>query len=261
MGEGAQGPGLALGALLGISQLVYLGAMAALGGRLLRRAVRSRELPEALLALHFLLCCTVGYVLMGGALAAVREPGLLPPRAIPALLGSGQVLSGCGVWAAVAFTCLVFRREDAWARRLTAAFAAATVAGWAGAALGGGFGGDVANPWFRAQYALYTAAAAWVLYEPLRYWTLVRRRLQLGLAEPVLVNRFLLWGGGSVLRFAMLVAGGLPVAWPSLAADMRAGAVVLTATALLGMGVAAAYWLTFFPPAAYTRRLARRAAA
>jgi hypothetical protein len=260
MAAGAQGPGLALGALLGISQLVYLGAMATLGGRLLRRARRSRELPEGLLALHFLLCCTVGYLLMGGALAAVRQPGLLPSAVIPVLLGTGQVLSGCGVWAAVAFTWLVFRREQAWARHLAAGFAAATVAGWAGAALGGGFGGDVENAWFRAQYALYTAAAVWVLYEPLRYWRLVRRRLQLGLADPILVNRFLLWGGGSVLRFAMLVAGGIPVVWPSTAADMRAGSVVLCATAVLGLGVAAAYWLTFFPPASFTRRLARRAA-
>jgi hypothetical protein len=261
MGSGAQGPGLALGALLGISQLVYLAAMATLGGRLLRRALRSRELPEALLALHFLLCCTFGYVLMGGALAAIRQPGILEPRAIPVLLGTGQVLSGSGVWAAVAFTCLVFRRDQAWARGLTAAFAAAVAAGWAGAALGGGFGGDIANPWFRAQYALYSAAAAWVVYEPLRYWMLVRRRLRLGLADPVLVNRFLLWGGGSVLRFGMLVAGAVPIVWPSTATDMRAGAVVLSTTAMLGVGVAAAYWLTFFPPAAFTRRLTRRAAA
>jgi hypothetical protein len=39
-----------------------------------------------------------------------------------------------------------------------------------------------------------TAAALGIAFESFRYWRMLRRRLRLGLADPVVTNRFLLWG-------------------------------------------------------------------
>ena len=57
MESAPQGP---LAIALAISQLLYLIAMPTLGVRLLLLARRRRQLPEALLSAHFLLCCSLG---------------------------------------------------------------------------------------------------------------------------------------------------------------------------------------------------------
>ena len=252
-------PSGAVGALLGVSQVLYLGAMLVLGLRLLARARRSGERAEALLALHFLLCCTLGYALLGGGLAAAQAPGLVPRAAAVALVGVGQLCSSLGVLAGAAFTRLAFRPQERWAGALLGALAALLALAFAGGLLGGGFARGAADPWYRVAYAGYVLAAAWVLVEPLRYHALMRRRLALGLAEPLLVNRFLLWGVGSGFRFGMLVVGAVSAAATLETLDAASMALVLTSTALLGLGVAAAYWLTFFPPAAYVRAVTGRA--
>jgi hypothetical protein len=254
-------PSGALGLLLGVSQALYLGAMLGLGGRLLARALRSGERAEAFLALHFLLCCALGYALLGGGLAASEGPGALAPAAAAWLVGAGQLCSSLGVLAGAAFTRLVFRPQERWARALLGALAALLALAFLGGLLGGGFARAAADPWYRVAYAGYVLAAAWVLAEPLRYHALMRRRLALGLAEPLLVNRFLLWGVGSGFRFAMLLVGAVSTAVPLHALDPASMALILTSTAALGLGVAGAYWLTFFPPAGFVRAVARRAEA
>lgn len=246
-------------AATGVSQVLYLGAVGVLGVRLLGRARRERLGPELALALHFLCCCVAAYALSGVALVAAQEPGLLPRAAIAPLLAAGQLGSGVGVWAGVAFTYLVFRRGELWARTLLGAFGMALAVGWAGSALERGFGGDVENGWFRGLYVTYTLAAVWVMVEPLRYWTRMRRRQALGLAEPVEVQRFLLWGLGSLARVGMLVAGAVPIFAPRLLAHPATEPLVFLATAGFGLVVAAAYWLTFFPTPGYLRRVARPA--
>jgi hypothetical protein len=253
-------PSGALGALLGVSQLLYLGAMLGLGGRLLARALRSRDRAEAYLAVHFLLCCSFGYALLGGGLALSQSPGLLSPAAVAALVGAGQLCSGLGVLAGAAFTQCVFRPQVRWARALLGGLAGLLALSFLAGLASGGFARGAADPWYRVAYAGYVLAAAWVLAEPLRYRALMRRRA-LGLAEPLLVNRFLLWGVGSVFRFGMLVVGAVSTAVPLEGLDAATMALVLTTAALLGLGVAGAYWLTFFPPEAYVRLVGGRPAA
>jgi len=251
------GPGFA--ALLGGSQLLYLAIMLTLGVRLLRRAVRGRQLPESLLAVHFLLCCGIGYLLLVTGLSAARDPALLPAAAVPWLLGVGQLCSCVGVFAAIAFNQLVFRRDAAWARGLVAAAALALAAGSVGYGLTGGFvDGRAEGFWYWLFYGTYIAGAGWVMVEPLRYHREMRKRLQLGLAEPLVVNRLLLWGVGSVLRFVMVTGGGLMSAGFGEEHTLyTSGGLVfaMVAIALVGLGVAGSYWLTFFPPRRYVRRI------
>jgi hypothetical protein len=252
-------PPAAFGILLGVSQSVYLAAMLVLGGRLLVRALRHGEIPETLLALHFCLCCTIGYALLGGGLAAGQTPGLLSTAAIAVLVGTGQLCSALGVFFAVAFTWLVFRREERWACALMVAAGAILAVGFFGGALSGGFARGIGDPWYRVSYVGYGLSAAWVAVEPLRYWVLMRRRLALGLAEPLLVNRFLMWGVGSVCRLLMLAVGAVSAVAPVAILDVVTVSLVLCAAALLGFGVAGAYWLTFFPPAPWVRFVSGRA--
>jgi hypothetical protein len=241
--------------VLGISQLVYLGAMSTLGGRLLARARRTRQLPEALLAIHFLLCCSLSYVLLSAGLVLSRDPRWAGSDLVSALVGAGQLGSALGVLAGGAFNWRVFRPGETWAAGLVAGLALAMLVGLVGNARSDAFATGTADAWYWVLYGCYAVTAVWVAIEPLRYWSLVRRRLSLGLGDPVLVDRFLLWGVGSLFRVGMLAVGAAAAMTDVTVDGGWGGALVLMATAVLGIGVAGAYWLTFFPPAAYLRRV------
>jgi hypothetical protein len=249
-------------AILGIAQLLYLAVMTTLGARLLKLSMRTQQLPEALLAIHFLLCCSLGYLLLIVGLSGAREPELFAPAVVSLLLGVGYLVSCIGVFGGIWFNFLVFRSKAGWARVLLALTGAALFAGYFGYGLGGGFQhGRMEGGWFWLFYGTYLAGAAWVMWEPLAYYRVMRRRLHLGLAEPLVVNRFLLWGIGSVGRFVM-VGGGIiaTVALGGQKTELAPDPVgfLLLAVALIGTGVAASYWLTFFPPPRYARFIERR---
>ena len=252
----------AFAALLGISQLLYIAVVVALGVRLMLLALRSRQLPESLLAMHFLLCCGLGYLLMVTGLSAVNEPGLLPASVVTGMIAVGTFGSCVGVFGGICFNFLVFRRNEPWARGLVALSALTLTTGFIGYGLTGGFThGRFEGLWFWLYYGTYAVGAAWVMAEPLRYYGVMRKRLGLGLAEPLVANRFLLWGIGSVGRFLMVVGGAIPATiFAGQKTELVPGGVSFTliAVALVGLGVAISYWLTFFPTQRYVRFIERR---
>ena len=264
MGEGiaVARPEGALAIVLGISQLLYLVTVLTLGVRLMLLAHRTRKLPESFLAAHFVLCCGFGYLLLAISLPASHQPGLLPQQVIAPMSGVGHLLSCLGVFGGVCFNYLVFRRKQAWALGLVWLSAVTLTTGYVGYGLTGGFShGRFAGLWFWLFYGTYIAAAAWVMVEPFHYHRVMRRRLRLGLADPLVVNRFILWGSGSVCRFVMLVTGGVsgslyqhisPELWPSVTWW------TFIAVAIAGFGLSVTYWLTFFPTRAYVRLVTER---
>jgi hypothetical protein len=247
--------------VLGLSQTLYLTVTMTLGVRLILLARRTRRLPEALLGAHFVLCLSLGYALLGAGHVAGLQPGQLPRAVMVVVIGVGQLASCSGVFAGIAFNYWVFRRGELWAQGLVALAAATLAASYVGYGLSGGFAhGRVGGLCFWLGYGSYVAAGLWVLIEPLRYHAVLRRRLPLGLVEPMVVDRFLLYGVGSAFRFAMLVIGAWAMHLAESAAAQVEGMVapVFLIVAAAGLGVAAAYSLAFFPPAVYARFVERR---
>ena len=102
------------------------------------------------------------------------------------------------------------------------------------------------------------AAYGWAAREAFRYHALLRRRLALGLADPVVTHQFLLWGvsAGSAFGSSAVSLFFTHVLGLSIAATV----VPFVAIQLALFTAAVCLWFAFFPPGFYRRRLLRVAA-
>ena len=234
----------------GLVSLALLG----LGGRLLRLARRTGKAPERWLGLAFACAGASAWLL---PLAA--SEGLAAAHAQRIALAAQVGLTGAVALLAV-FTWRAFRPDS----RRAAALAALVIAANAGACLALVASGAAlpSGPLGLVAVLARCAALVWLFGESTRYAARMRRRLALGLADPVVANRFLLWsiwtGALAAIPLFVLVlraTGALepPAPGAPLPAAARAALAVLAA----GGGLAAAAgWLAFFPPAAYRRWIA-----
>jgi hypothetical protein len=139
------------------------------------------------------------------------------------------------------------------------AVAAAALVGFAGNA-SVGFGDPAAAEAGSARFALFMMAVsaftfAWSASESLAYHARLRRQLALGIANPVVVNRFLLWGVSSVASVIGTVVNAW-FAWSSPLSVLHPAA--LLASAVCGGAGAVVMLLTFVPPASYVRFIESR---
>jgi hypothetical protein len=86
----------------------------------------------------------------------------------------------------------------------------------------------------------------------------MRRRVRLLLADPVVANRFLLWGFGAGAAGFGSALGGVVQWWTGLPPLELPG--LMLSSSLHGLAAAIAMWLAFVPNAAYTRWVRSRAA-
>ncbi len=77
----------------------------------------------------------------------------------------------------------------------------------------------------------------------------MKRRVSLGLAEPIVANRFALWTIASVTGIVFLFTS-VP---PMFAIGEVWIAIDLVVFAVAGLATAGAYWLAFFPPESFRR--------
>jgi hypothetical protein len=222
------------------------------GLKLLGIAARSRKLPEF----------AIGAGLF--AYAAIGQPALLVQQALgeEASLGLRMAISVVRVLAFYAtllglsvFTWQVFGAESRWRQALAiglllTALVSAALTTWATwLKLSAGVPLDQAG---RIGMTLHFAFVfGWVALESLRYHALMRKRQALGLADPVVTNRFLVWGAGEGVSSLLVLA--LFVTMISRTEIMIGDPLISMFVTLAGLVNALVWWLSFTPPAGYLR--------
>jgi hypothetical protein len=228
--------------------------LSALAFRLFRLAWRTRRLPELLVGIYFLL-------VPFGISLSIRVDRFAPEHAAAARATANALFTAGGV-SMLLFAWSVFRPDSRPARWLAFAGSAALAASWAlGLALGA-YAIDSSFLLLLPSYLSY----GWVFAESLRYYLLLRRRERLDLADPVLVNRFLLfavWTGCISAITLVSLTGTLVQLWRGTFHDGGAlgDPVVLGFTRVLSLPIAASLWLIFLAPARYYTWLRARALA
>jgi len=217
-------------------------------------AHRNRGLPELLLGLSFLLGGTIGSFLEVAGIAAQPQ---LEPAQVGTLLMLGKLFGMVGLMCSILFIAWVFRRRERWAIVPAAAVIATALVAFTGLAAAGTFSSGVsAAPWFWIEFTARLASPCWLGLEAGRYYLRMKRRTRLGLADPVVTNRFLLWTFAAFFSFLILTTSISPVL---LGRTHPVAVAALVVFGFCGAAASACYWLAFFPPEAYRRHLRARA--
>lgn len=240
-----------VGALAGLT--IFVAFSFAIGARLVLLARREGGLPEWALAVAFIV--SGGF---GAALQAVRPLGLGSESVALAAFATVRVAVDIGIACQTLFTWRVFRPRSRWARAFFVGEIAAMLTVLAAYTRVGVLGDETYRGiWFWIEWQIHVLALAWSAAEPLAYYVPMRRRLRLGLADPLVTNRFLVWG---VALAGALAAVAAPAVITATGARVPR-AVIPGIAAGFALIAAIGYWLTFFPPRAWRRFVERRARA
>ncbi|MCP3982920.1 MAG: hypothetical protein GY723_00940 [bacterium] len=234
----------------------YVLTITVVGVRLLVLARRNRQLPELYLGLSLILGGTLGASLEAGAMVAVKD---LDPERVGLMLAFGKFLGILALAMQGLFIWKVFRCDSRWAPGLLACYVGLACAAFAGFYLGGTFTtGQIPMGWFWLELLGRTAGSVWLICEASRYYGLMSRRVGLGLADPVVSNRFLLWAIAGGLGVLMMLTAAPPALYPGSTSLWMAYDLVVFS--LCGVGFSIVYALAFFPLASYQRWLRGRVA-
>ncbi len=228
--------------------------------KLLLLARRTRQLPELAVSLSILLLGTIGLPLA----MAGRMPGNFGTTRGTLLFAAGMFVVCIGLEMSYVFCWRVFRPGSAWARRAVALSSVALLAVWSSMVTFGSGATDVqaaqaqVRPYAIALIGLLMLGAGWSSAESFRYWDMQKRRLRLGLANPLVVQRFLWWGLSNLATvtlgatlIACLLQGKMILRDPFSLLIMNVTGTVLSFT----------WGLSFFPPKFYLRWVEARARA
>jgi len=237
----------------GISGLLSVLVGWGVTARLFALSRRNRALPERLLAIAFGGLFCVGYPLAG----ASRVPAMVMTNEGALLFAVGAIGMVVGIAALARFPYVVFRAGKRWASVLSIVIGLMGTVGGTGAALVVAFAPTqeamIANiqSWTIALMAAVGASYLWNGFESIRYYGKMKRRAALGLANAETTHRFLLWSLASVASVALIAAimtiraAGLPILAPVGVSLIACAALVTTAC----------WWLAFFMPDVYRRRV------
>jgi hypothetical protein len=225
-----------------------------LGVRLLWLSMRTRSAIECLLGLTFLVWA-LSYVFWVITILLTGQPALASQTLIASRLATN--LGGIGI---AFFPLFAFRSGSTWAKWLSTSIAICLVIGTAGSIWAGDPEGvePLTNAWWWFEWAGEITPAIWIGVEGLHHYGTTRRRVRLGLCEPIVGHRYLLWGIAGVFWTLLdfVVVGQYVEFWATRSwsgtLDRLAGFCELAALAMI--------WLAFFAPAAYLRRIERLAA-
>jgi hypothetical protein len=223
-------------------------ALMILGFRLVRIGQQNSSAPERLIGLYM--------IISPPAMSVMMRLHRFDPTVQPMLRGLAGLATGLAAICLAAFAWRVFRPRATWAMILTGLiacyFAITSTLGFIDSSEQGYMArGNISRFVFVGIYL-------WLWIECRAHRAILLKRLHIGLADPVVVNRFLLfeiWFGVMALLpgLVMLIAtymtsAGLETESPAFAAIMR----------VTGLFIYGAMWFAFLPPASYRRWLKRR---
>jgi len=248
-----------LNAMLIVATTLFVASGFVVGLRILWLARETRGLPELCFGAGLFLIVGVGMpVQLIARVGVLDDPTDTLSRFLMALSG---VLMNAG-WAAIwIFTWRVFR-PTSMAARAAVVVALLTLSALAVVNLVGVFQAGEAGGVDVLTRTLITVFLAQFLYvwtgvESFRYWQLMNRRVSLGLADPVVANRFMLWAIVSGFSFLSLLA---PLGFALAGLDYQQSVEGRIFTAIAGTSCAASLWLAFNPPARYVDWVRRTSA-
>ncbi len=230
---------------------VFMVTSLAVGTRLFLLWRRTHQLPELLLTIT--LWCVGG---LGFALGMIA-------RLLHASSGGGVTIAffalvaeyvGCGALAIFAWR--VFHPGARWAAGIAFAVLAVQLAALVAEVASGQVvrytdGGHMAGPFIPLGLAARALGPAWLGFESFRYYSILRRRLRLGLAERAVVHRVALWGmatSSTAMGYAVSVVHRAVYGTGLQAHGWALGLVSAFAfVSAIGIGLA------FFPPPFYRR--------
>jgi hypothetical protein len=248
---------LQVGLVLLVTTACYVGVGIAVGIRLVRLARRTRGFPERMLGWSAL----VGPGLVAPSMVvvhAISEPEVV----VRAAAATSQLAYAAFCALLVTFTWQCFRPDDSWARWLargamaTAAFGAAV-----GVARALGFASAMdlrdMNHWaFRLMGFAVLVGNFWTAAESFGYYGRMRKRRVLGLADPVVTNRFLLWG---LVGAGAVAATGVPMVVSLAGGDSFNDVPTRLVGAAATIFGTVCLQLAFLPPRSYVNWLQKRA--
>jgi hypothetical protein len=218
--------------------------------RLLRLSGRTGERPELLLGVYF--------AVAGQWYLLYNAPYFFGVEALPPLIGQGtEWLYAVGVVPYVLFIRGAFRPESAWATAVVILCTLFLFAGAAISSLGAGFSNSLDDSGYLIEWVGYTVPCFWMCCEGALFHSAAKKRVRIGLCDPVVANRYLLFAG---FGFCQIAACAADLIWAY--GNSAAGAPSSLAGGLLGateFASVAALWLAFFPPPFYSNWIARRA--
>lgn len=224
------------------------------GIRVLLLASRTHELPELLMGIGVLGIGPVGF----GLLVVAQQLQASHPLGFQVMVGTASLAISCGVMAKFVFNWRVYHPTSAGARAIAISGGLVLFATLLYSGIAFGFT-DVGpmTPQSLIRSGLQVGCLLWGAGESFAYWMKMRRRIRLGLADPVVANRFLMWAlgafaagwGTAVGTLGQLVTG----------AEMIRSPWIMASSSLHGLVAAIAIALAFVPPASYLRYIRSRA--
>jgi hypothetical protein len=242
-----------MNSLILIGFLAFFVVSVVVGVRLLLLWRRTRQLPELLMGIGVLGIGPVGFGCMTIGFASLSNP-----RVANIFFGIGTVAVVAGILAKCAFNWFVYRRKSVVAMIATLGVAAMLIMILAMQLIAGEWIPAEAMAWDAlCRNLAQVGCLLWGSAESLNYWSRMRLRLKIGLADSVLVNRFLMWGVGAGFAGAGTGIGVIAEIFtgvPSLQIPW-----VVSTSSILGFIAAVAIYLAFVPPERYVRFVRSRA--
>ena len=247
-----------------VGPLIIFLLLVPLAVTVLHQARRTPGAPEFWAGIYFLGAATGMPLRLIGASFLGKDLALAE-----AINGVGHLgLLGASIGLTV-FTWRVFHQGSQTVRTVAFALMAAQVMTTA-ITLFGGFLTSEDSLSVIATNGMRVVPSWWACFESLRYWRNMRRRNSIGLADPIVTNRFALWaiwtGAFATLPTLALI---LRVVVPLWLGDTQQGpgeqlavltsllSVLRIAMLMTGIVGAVALVLSFFPPQRYLDRLQR----